>query len=105
MSLAVPVPESINEASPSRPSAELLANLEHMGILDALEGFIVPERVRRWGFLEVEAFARQHGYQFVREHGNIYGRLMLVPLEPVSVPALRVITRSDHAAAVPSRKR
>lgn len=85
-------------------SPELAANLEHLGITDALHGFIAPERVRRWGYLEVESFVREHGYGFVREHGNIYGRLMLVPLEPVSVPAFRVITRSDHAAAVPPRK-
>lgn len=79
-------------------SPELLANLEHLGITDALEGFIAPERVRRWGYLEVERFVREYGYQFVREHGNIYGRLMLVPVAPRVVPAFRVITRSDHAA-------
>lgn len=79
--------------------------LNRMGLADALEGFIAPERVRRWGFLEVERFVREHGYKFVREHGNIYGKLQLVPLEPVGVvPALRLITRSDHAAVYGRRK-
>ncbi len=87
------------------PSPELLANLEHMGLTDLLTGFIAPERVRRWGFLEVERFTLEHGYQFVREHGNVYGRLKLEPVVPVSVPAFRVITRSDHAAVYGKREK
>lgn len=83
-----------------------IATLEHLGIADALQGYIAPERVRRWGCLEVEAFAQEHGYCFARENGNLYGKLMLVPVEATAAPApvLRVVTRSDVAAVYPSRK-
>ncbi len=75
--------------------------LERMGLADLLETFIAPKRGRRWGFNEVERFARQNGYVFVREAGNVYGALKLVPATPA--PVLRIITRSDHAAVFPSR--
>lgn len=86
-------------------SPELLANLEHMGLTDLLTGFIAPERVRRWGFVAVERFALEHGYQFVREGNNVYGRLMLVPVFPQAAPAFRIITRSDHAAVYGRREK
>ena len=79
--------------------------LERLGLADLLDAFIAPERVRRIGFNDLEFFAREHGYCFVREGGNVYGKLMLVPVEPASpAPVLRLVTRSDVAAVHPSRR-
>ncbi len=87
-----------------QPPAPLTERLERMGLSDLLETFVAPERVRRWGFLSVERFAASYGYTFKREHGNLYGKLMLVPISTAPAPALRVITRSDHAAVYGSRR-
>ena len=85
--------------------AELTATLAHMGLRDVLEGYIAPERVRRGGFLAVESFAAKHGYGFNREHGNIYGRLHLVPTAAATpAPVLRLVTRSDVAAVYGSHR-
>lgn len=85
--------------------AELTETLARMGLRDLLEGFIAPERVRRWGFLDIERFAAKHGYEFCREHGNIYGRLHLVPtVATTPAPVMRVVTRSDVAAVHGSRR-
>jgi hypothetical protein len=92
--------------TPAHP-AELTATLAHMGLSDLLEGYIAPERVRRWGVLAVERFASTHGYQFVRRDGNLYSALMLVPVVAAPVPQLqlRIVTRSDVAAVHGSRRR
>ncbi len=85
--------------------AELAETLERMGLRDVLDGYIAPERVRRWGFLDVERFAAKYGYEFRREHGNIYGRLHLVPTAMTApAPVLRLVTRSDVAAVHGSRR-
>lgn len=77
-----------------------------MGLRDLLEGFIAPERVRRWGFLDVERFAAKYGYGFNREYGNIYGRLHLVPTAATApAPVLRLVTRGYVAAVYGSRHR
>ncbi len=82
-----------------------LETLERIGITAAPKAYIDPQLVRRWGYLEVDAFVRANGHQFIREHGNVYGRLKLVPLEPAApAPVLRLITRSDHAAVTGSRR-
>ncbi len=82
-----------------------LATLERMGLADLLETFIAPERVHRWGFNDVETFAAENGYRFVREGNNVYGALQLVPAVPAApAPVLRVITRSDHAAVYGTRR-
>jgi hypothetical protein len=84
--------------------AELTATLARMGLADALDGYIAPKRVRRWGFLSVERFAASHGYAFERRGGNLYGALRLVPAVAAPAPKMRVITRSDHAAVHGSRR-
>lgn len=85
---------------------ELTATLERMGLGDVLDGFVAPERVRRWGFLDVERFAAKYGYEFRREHGNLYGQLHLVPIPAtVQAPVMRLVTRSDVAAVHGSRRR
>ena len=89
----------------SHPAA-LTATLERMGLGDVLDGYIAPERVRRWGFLDVERFAAKYGYEFKREHGNLYGRLHLVlTAATVQAPVMRLVTRSDVAAVHGSRQR
>lgn len=87
--------------------AELVEHLERMGLADVLDGYVAPERVRRWGFLKLEQYALEHAYHFDREFGNIYGKLMLVPIPPAPLkPAIiRLITRSDHAAVHGGRRR
>jgi len=84
--------------------AELTETLERMGLSDLLTGFVAPERVRRWGFLSVERFVESHGYSFERREGNIHGALRLVRTVAAPVPAMRIITRSDHAARYGSRR-
>jgi hypothetical protein len=90
--------------APAHPAA-LVETLERMGLSDLLEGYIAPERVRRWGFLAVERFAASHGYAFAREHGNIYGKLHLTPAPTTPAPLMRLVTRSDVAAVYGSRPR
>lgn len=85
--------------------AELVETLTRMGLSDLLEHYIAPERVRRWNFLKVESFAVECGYVFEREHGNVYGKLRLIPTLPVTNRmVMRLITRSDHAAVHGSRR-
>lgn len=84
------------------PSVE---TLECLGLADLLDGYIARERVSI-RFLQLERFAHEHGYQFDREHGNIYGKPMLVPTPPAAPQVIiRLITRSDHAAVHGSRTR
>lgn len=86
--------------------AELVAKLERIRLADLLDGYIARERVGI-RFVKLERIAEQHGYRFEREHGNLYGKLMLVPIPPAPTnpPVMRVITRSDHAAVHGSRLR
>lgn len=83
----------------------LIETLERMRLSDLLNGYVAPERVRRWNFLDVQRFAAEYSYEFAYEGGGVYGRLMLVPVTLHPVPPLRIITRSDHAAVHPSRPR
>lgn len=92
------------DSTPAHP-AELVETLSRMGIADILEGFVAPERVRRWGFLAVERFVAAHGYEFRRRDNNIYGALRLVPATTTPAPALRLVTRSDVAAVYGSKRR
>lgn len=82
--------------TPKHP-AELETALASIGLSDLLDGFIARERVGI-RFLSIERAAAKFGYHFDREHGNIYGRLQLVPIEASPLPVIRLITRSDHAA-------
>lgn len=77
--------------------AELETALASIGLSDLLDGYVARERVGV-RFLALERFAQQHGYEFRREHGNLYGRLQLVPAAAAPAPVMRLITRSDHAA-------
>lgn len=92
------------DITPEHPT-ELTETLARMGLSDLLDGYVAPERVRRWGFLSVERFAASHGYAFAREHGNIYGKLMLAPISTAPAPALRIVTKSDVAAVYGTRRR
>lgn len=83
---------------------KLEAALTQLGLRDLLDGFIARKRVGV-RFNELERYAAQYGYEFKREHGNIYGRLMLVLTVPVPTPVLRLVTRSDVAAVHGSRRR
>ena len=92
----------MNDSTKPETFAETLACMD---LADLLETFIEPERVRHWGFLEVERFAAEHGYVFVRESNNVYGALMLVLAGAAApAPVLRIITRSDHAAVYGTRR-
>lgn len=82
---------------------ELEAALASIGLADLLTGFIARDRVGV-RFNQLERFAQQHGYEFKREHGNIYGRLQLVPTTATPAPVMRLITRSDHAAVHGGRR-
>lgn len=82
--------------------AELETALANIGLGDLLDGYIARERVGI-RFNSLERLAQQHGYGFEREHGNIYGRLRLVPAVAAPAPVMRLITRSDHAAVHGSR--
>jgi hypothetical protein len=84
--------------------AALTETLARMGLSDLLEGYVAPERVRRWGFLSLERFAAEHGYSFERRDGNVYGALRLAPTVAAPAPRMRVITRSDVAAVHGSRR-
>lgn len=76
---------------------ELETALASIGLDDLLDGFIARKRVGV-RFNQLARFAQQYGYEFAREHGNIYGRLRLVPAAATSAPVMRLVTRSDHAA-------
>ncbi len=85
--------------------AELVATLARLGLEDLLTGFIARERVGI-RFLKLERVAAEYGYQFDREHGNLYGKLGLIPTPPAPKQAImRLITRSDHAAVHGPRTR
>lgn len=89
--------------TPKHPP-ELETALVSIGLADLLDGFIARERVGI-RFLSIERAAAKFGYEFEREHGNVYGRLQLVPIEASPMPMLRLITRSDHAAVHGGRHR
>ncbi len=83
--------------------AELEIALASIGLSDLLDGFIARERVGI-RFNQLECAAAKFGYEFKREHGNVYGRLQLVPIKASPMPMLRLITRSDHAAVHGGRR-
>ncbi len=83
---------------------ELETALASIGLADLLDGFIARTRVGI-RFNQLERAAAKFGYEFKREHGNIYGRLQLVPIAASPMPVIRLITRSDHAAVHGGRYR
>jgi len=82
---------------------ELETALASIGLADLLDGFIARNRVGV-RFNQIERAAAQLGYEFKREHGNIYGRLRLVPAAATPAPVMRLVTRSDHAAVHGGRR-
>lgn len=95
----------MNDTAALHP-AELIATLTRLGLEDLLDGFITRERVGI-RFLKLERVAAKYGYQFDREHGNLYGKLRLIPTppKPAKRPIMRLITRCDHAAVHGPRTR
>lgn len=85
--------------------AALTETLERMNLSDLLEGFVAPERVRRWNFSAVERFVQAHGYSFKRRDNNVYGALMLERTVAAPSPKMRMITKSDHMATYGSKRR
>ena len=78
--------------------------LEQIGLEDLLTGYIARERVGV-RYQEISRAAEQFGLEFKHRDGNVYGALMLVPISTTPAPVMRMITRSDHAAVVGSKKR
>ena len=77
--------------------------LEQINLEDLLTGYVARERVGV-RYQEIARVAEQFDLEFKHEHGNVYGRLQLVPVSTTPAPALRLITRSDHAAQVSSKR-
>lgn len=92
--------------TPEHPST-LTATLERLGLTEMLGGYLPRQHVtRRVSWQEFTRFIESQGHEVVTERGNIYGKVGVRPAVPAApVPALRVITRSDHAAAFGSRRR
>jgi len=87
----------------SKHPAELETALANIGLADLLDDYIARARVGV-RFLEIERAAAKFGYEFRREHGNIYGRLWLVPTTTTPTPVMRLVTRSDVAAVHGGRR-
>lgn len=94
-----------NTTSPDHPGT-LVATLEHLGLGDMLDGYIPRQHVtRRVSWQEFVRFIESQGYEIVKEHGNIYGKVGVRPAAPAQVPRFRVVTRNDVAAVYGSRRR
>ena len=77
--------------------------LEQINLGDLLDGYVARERVGV-RYTEIARVAEQFDLEFKHRDGNVYGALMLVPVSTTPAPALRLITRSDHAAVVSSKR-
>ena len=77
--------------------------LEQIGLADLLTTYVARERVGV-RYTEIARAAEQFDLEFKHEGGNVYGALQLVPVSTTPAPALRLITRSDHAAQVSSKR-
>lgn len=78
--------------------------LATIGLSDLLTDFVAHERVG-CRYTEISRAAEKFGYGFKHEHGNVYGKLRLEPLDPTPTPVLWIITRSDVAAVYGSKRR
>jgi hypothetical protein len=84
--------------------APLTNALEQIGVPEMLTEYVQRQRIiKRVSWAQFERFVQSHGYEVKREDGNLYGKLMLVPISSAPAPVMRLITGSDHAAVYGSR--
>lgn len=89
--------------APEYPS-ELTKALATIGLAHLLDNYVARPPVGT-RYLEIERAAAKSDLRFDYEHGNIYGRLCLVPATSTVAPKMRLITKNDHAAVFGSKRR
>ena len=94
----------MNDTATTHTLEPLRTALETIDLADLLTGYVTRERVGV-RYREISRAAAPFGLEFKHEHGNVYGRLKLEPVDNTPAPVMRIVTRSDVAAVYGSKRR